>query len=103
MEEVAFDKNGVVDTVDLMALTALPRAQWARIRADEFESGLNRASLAAIEKASFIVHLHDVPSDWSPAHGNKKLLRQARALFHGDGASECGACSGVTNVRGENV
>jgi len=86
-EEVNFDKHNVVDTVDLMALTALPRPLWARIRAEEFESGPNRVALDTIEKASFIVHLHDQPSDASPAHGSKKLLRQARALFHGDGAS----------------
>jgi len=86
-EEVNFDR-GVVDTTDIMALTALPRAQWARIREDEFlASAVNRVALDAIEKASFVVHLHDHPLDASPMQGGRKLVKQARALFHGDGAS----------------
>jgi hypothetical protein len=85
-EEATFERGGG-EAPDLMALTALPRAQWARIRQEEFEVGANAEALDTVDRASFLVHLHDQPSDASPAHGSKRQLRQARALFHGDGAS----------------
>ena len=41
------------------ALTALPRAEWAKIRKEYFSEGLNQQALEAIEEAMFLVSVHN--------------------------------------------
>lgn len=95
------------DERDIMSLTSLPRLQWAETRDRFFHEGINRKALSTIEKASFIVHLashHQEINVKSPSNsptnnrfmatnspfGNmtqeEQFVRQAHALFHGDGA-----------------
>lgn len=63
----------------IAALTSLERSEWARIRKQFFFRGLNRDSMASIEKAIFCVLL----SDFAPKNFNEK----GKYLLHGDGKS----------------
>ncbi|XP_071444145.1 carnitine O-palmitoyltransferase 1, liver isoform-like [Hetaerina americana] len=61
------------------ALTALPRAEWAKIQKQHFSSGLNLETLQTIEKAAFMIVL----TEESPPPFSEK----ASWLLHGDGSS----------------
>ena len=63
----------------IAALTAADRTTWAKARAEHLSTGVNAASLAAIESALFLVVLD--PS--SPA----TRTEQGRLLLHGDGTN----------------
>lgn len=61
------------------ALTALPRAEWAKIRKDYFSESLNQQALEAIEEAMFLVILEE--------RSFSRLSERAKYLLHGDGRS----------------
>lgn len=61
------------------ALTALPRAEWAKIRKEYFSESLNRQTLEAIEEALFLVILEE--------RSFTSLSDRAKYLLHGDGRS----------------
>lgn len=64
------------------ALTAGERTPWAKARQQYFSTGVNRASLAAIERAAFVLALDGDEHDYDPAD-HTKLDRWARAMLHG--------------------
>ncbi|XP_076050360.1 carnitine O-palmitoyltransferase whd [Oratosquilla oratoria] len=68
----------------LGALTAGERAHWAETRDKYFSSGVNRASLEAIEKAAFVVVLDEESYDYNP-DDSSKLDRFGRSMLHGKG------------------
>lgn len=49
----------------LAALTAGDRVPWAKARKSFFATGVNRASLTAIEKSSFVLALDDIEYNYS--------------------------------------
>lgn len=69
---------------ELAALTAGKREHWAQARRDHFSSGINRASLRAIERSAFVVVLDDEPVFYDP-EDSTKLDRWAENLLHGQG------------------
>jgi carnitine O-palmitoyltransferase 1 len=91
-----------------MALTTLPRTQWAEIRDRYFGEGQNRKSLVIIEKAAFLLNLVSEsrlsPGVTSPSNGasltspkskffsgaqgeaDVPLNKRAHFLFHGEGS-----------------
>jgi carnitine O-palmitoyltransferase 1, liver isoform len=84
---------------ELAALTAGKREHWAQARRDHFSSGINRASLRAIERSAFVVVLDDEPVFYDPVsfchsstvildlfqEDSTKLDRWAENLLHGQG------------------
>jgi hypothetical protein len=58
-------------------LTAARRTQWAEIRDEHMMFGVNRASLAQVETAAFVLALDsNTPKDWS---------EQGKLQLHGNG------------------
>ena len=49
----------------LAALTAGERTHWAHVRQEHFFKGVNRQALDAIDKASFVVCLDEVPYEFN--------------------------------------
>lgn len=81
--------NANVSTTDseknLASLTALNRTKWAETRLNYFSSGINKASLHAIESAAFFLALDDEPFELSFDCSQENLDNQARQLLHGSG------------------
>ncbi|KJE92824.1 carnitine O-acyltransferase, variant [Capsaspora owczarzaki ATCC 30864] len=65
----------------LAALTADNRGIWHDARLNHFSAGINRVSLARIDKAAFFVNL----DEGAPALGEAGASDQGRALLHGNG------------------
>lgn len=68
----------------LAALTAGDRVPWAQARKKFFSRGVNKSSLAAIEKAAFALILDEDDYHYTP-NEVKELDRFARAMLHGKG------------------
>lgn len=68
----------------LGALTAIERAVWAESRQKYFSKGINKASLALIEKAAFFVALDEDSFEFHPKDPSK-LNHFGRAMLHGKG------------------
>ncbi|XP_069936378.1 carnitine O-palmitoyltransferase 1, liver isoform isoform X1 [Cherax quadricarinatus] len=69
---------------NLGALTAGERKPWAEARTKFFSKGINRLSLAAIEKAAFVVVLEEEEYDYCENKASQ-LDRFGRAMLHGKG------------------
>ncbi|KAG4077465.1 hypothetical protein HA402_002892 [Bradysia odoriphaga] len=70
---------------NLASLTAMDRTKWAETRLKHFSSGVNKASLHAIESAAFFMSLDDEPFGLSFDCPQENLDNQARSLLHGSG------------------
>ncbi|KAK2176892.1 hypothetical protein NP493_633g01032 [Ridgeia piscesae] len=68
----------------LAALTAADRIRWAKTRSKFFSKGINKNSLAAIEKAAFVVALDDEPQEYD-RNDPSKMDSFGRAMLHGKG------------------
>ena len=65
-QEIVDDKSESVKGEDnLAALTAGERVPWAKARKAYFSTGVNKASLSAIEKGSFVLVLDDEEYNYS--------------------------------------
>ncbi|CEF71155.1 LD31742p [Strongyloides ratti] len=69
---------------ELAAFTAGERTPWAIARRRYFNTGINRQSLRAIERAAFVVILDDEEVTYDE-NDNTKLDRWASLLLHGKG------------------
>uniref|UniRef100_A0A7N4V0Z5 Carnitine O-palmitoyltransferase 1, muscle isoform n=1 Tax=Sarcophilus harrisii TaxID=9305 RepID=A0A7N4V0Z5_SARHA len=67
----------------LAALTAGGRVQWAEARQTYFNTGKNKASLEAIEKAAFFVTLDEESHGYDP-EDEASLSLYGKALLHGN-------------------
>ncbi|XP_051818522.1 carnitine O-palmitoyltransferase 1, muscle isoform isoform X2 [Antechinus flavipes] len=67
----------------LAALTAGGRVQWAEARQTYFNTGKNKASLEAIEKAAFFVTLDEESHSYDP-EDEASLSLYGKALLHGN-------------------
>ncbi|KAI4470727.1 carnitine o-acyltransferase [Holotrichia oblita] len=93
----------------LGALTASNRTEWAQIRRSFFNTGVNRNSLDAIEKAAFFVSLDDVPYMSNPEIP-EELDAYGKLLLHGNGYNRwfdksitlCVSSNGKTGVNCEH-
>nr|XP_045604832.1 carnitine O-palmitoyltransferase 1, liver isoform-like isoform X2 [Procambarus clarkii] len=69
---------------NLGALTAGERKPWAEARTKFFSKGINQISLAAIEKAAFVLVLEEDEYDYCE-NDPSQLDRFGRAMLHGKG------------------
>ena len=68
----------------LAALTAGDRKPWALAREAHFRSGVNKASLDAIESAAFFLVLDEEEHDYDPKDVDR-LDAYAKSCLHGNG------------------
>ncbi|XP_077993056.1 carnitine O-palmitoyltransferase 1, muscle isoform-like isoform X2 [Glandiceps talaboti] len=66
-------------STNIAALTGMKRDEWARVRKQYFTQGLNKESIALIDKAAFMVTLE--------THAYETFPERGKACLHGDGAS----------------
>lgn len=78
------DNNPAIGEERLAALTAGDRKIWANARNSQFNKGVNRTSLHAIESAAFIISLDDEPFEFD-INQPEKLDHFGAALLHGKG------------------
>ncbi|XP_061420520.1 carnitine O-palmitoyltransferase 1, liver isoform [Lethenteron reissneri] len=67
----------------LAALTAGDRVPWAKARHAFFRSGVNRASLDAVEQAAFFLTLSDEEQGYRPDDPERSLNDYSKSLLHG--------------------
>ncbi|CAN0424035.1 carnitine O-palmitoyltransferase 1, liver isoform-like [Lampetra fluviatilis] len=67
----------------LAALTAGDRVPWAKARHAFFRSGVNRASLDAVEQAAFFLTLSDDEQGYRPDDPERSLNDYSKSLLHG--------------------
>ncbi|CAF1465431.1 unnamed protein product [Rotaria sordida] len=85
LDEIIRDETPPADGEEhLAALTAGDRTLWATARESFFRSGCNRSSLAAIEKAAFVLILEDTEFEIGRKM-SPKFDDYARAILHGKG------------------
>ena len=68
----------------MAALTAGDRKPWALAREAHFRSGVNRASLDAIDGAAFFLVLDEDEPNYDPENPDR-LNAFAKSCFHGNG------------------
>lgn len=65
----------------LGALTAGDRIPWAQARNKYFSKGVNKSSLAAIEKAAFVVILDDESYEITPVRFKIFISHRKKIIF----------------------
>lgn len=85
--QLEYIKNTSIDTTHpekyLASLTAWDRTKWAETRNKFFASGVNKASLDAIESSAFFFNLHDRPYNMV-IDDVEKMRAYSKDCLHGD-------------------
>ncbi|XP_067951090.1 carnitine O-palmitoyltransferase 1, liver isoform-like isoform X2 [Watersipora subatra] len=82
-QEILDDKSSALKGEEkLAALTAGERVAWAKARKSFFATGVNKASLTAIEKSGFVLVLDEECYDYN-AEDPSELNRFAKSMLHG--------------------